>query len=353
MSYCNKHKSYSCSCSCNNCGCLFPSNSDCLKYKGSYLECLDISNGDVLTDIIVKVNDAICDGIIPASGNIYVLESCDSNINVTSEVVNNTTTYTVCLSDTITDQLTENTTNIASLQTCCDKSIKELISSDGSVIVSDNGSGTWDITISNPSGFYWSTGGNGGTDPNVNFIGTIDAQDLVFKVNNIESGRINISNSNTSFGQLALNSITSGSFNCAFGGAALPSLTTGSYNTAVGLQSMILLSTGSRNTAIGSGSLPTITSGGYNTGIGESSLLNVSTGSYNTGLGYNARTNSNSSVRRIALGADALATADYQFAIPDDVTTIKFKGITYTLPTSLPVTTGVLTCDSSGNLTWA
>ena len=59
MSYCNKHKSYSCSCSCNNCGCLFPSNSDCLKYKGSYLECLDTSNGDVLTDIIVKVNDAI------------------------------------------------------------------------------------------------------------------------------------------------------------------------------------------------------------------------------------------------------------------------------------------------------
>ena len=249
MSYCKNHKSYSCGCSCTNCSCLFPSNSECLKYKGSYLECLDIANGDVLTDIIVKVNDAICEGIVPASGNIYILESCDSNITVSSETSGNTTTYTICLSDTITDQLTENTTNIASLQTCCDESIKELISSDGSVIVSDNGSGTWDVTISNPSGFYWSTGGNSGTDPNVNFIGTTDSSDLVFKINNTEAGRINTTN--TSFGYNSINSVTSGTLNCSFGRSSLFDLTSGSNNTGVGQSSLSNITTSNDNVGIG------------------------------------------------------------------------------------------------------
>ena len=335
MSYCKNHKSYSCGCSCTNCSCLFPSNSECLKYKGSYLECLDIANGDVLTDIIVKINDAICEGIVPASGNIYILESCDSNITVSSETSGNTTTYTICLSDTITDQLTENTTNIASLQTCCDESIKELISSDGSIYVSNEGSGTWDITIQPPSGnTYWSTTGNGGLNSSTNFIGTTDSVDLVFKVNNTEAGRINTTN--TSFGYNSINSVTSGTLNCSFGRSSLFDLTSGSNNTGVGQSSLSNITTSNDNVGIGAG-------------VGNTLI----TGSSNTLIGSGADVSSSASQGRIALGFNSTATADYQFAIPDDVTTIKFKGITYTLPTSLPVTTGVLTCDSSGNLTWA
>ena len=335
MSYCKNHKSYSCGCSCTNCSCLFPSNSECLKYKGSYLECLDIANGDVLTDIIVKINDAICEGIVPASGNIYILESCDSNITVSSETSGNTTTYTICLSDTITDQLTENTTNIASLQTCCDESIKELISSDGSVIVSDNGSGTWDITISNPSGNFWNLEGNGGTDPNVNFIGTTDSSDLVFKVNNTEAGRLtDLTPGNTSYGINSLTSISSGLNNSAFGGGALASMSAASNNTSIGSQSLINLSTGGSNTALGYSAGDTIT-----------------TGTTNTIIGNQADVSSNSAIGRIALGSGATASADYQFALPDNVTTFKWRGITYTMPSVNAA--GVLTNDGSGNLTWA
>ncbi|MGB2684251.1 MAG: hypothetical protein WBC43_04470, partial [Olleya sp.] len=44
----------------------------------------------------------------------------------------------------------------------------------------------------------WSTIGNAGTDDTVNFIGTTDNQDLVFKRNNIQAGLLN--SNNTSFG---------------------------------------------------------------------------------------------------------------------------------------------------------
>src|SRR5438128_606839 len=37
---------------------------------------------------------------------------------------------------------------------------------------------------------YWSTTGNAGTDPAVNFLGTLDAKPLKFRVNNISAGEI-------------------------------------------------------------------------------------------------------------------------------------------------------------------
>jgi hypothetical protein len=41
------------------------------------------------------------------------------------------------------------------------------------------------------TGLFWNTTGNSGTSPATNFIGTTDAQDLVFKTNNTEGMRIN------------------------------------------------------------------------------------------------------------------------------------------------------------------
>ena len=55
--------------------------------------------------------------------------------------------------------------------------------------------------ISNPSTNNWSLTGNSGITPGTNFLGTTDNNDLVFKVNNIQSGRIgNISTLSTSLG---------------------------------------------------------------------------------------------------------------------------------------------------------
>ena len=102
----------------------------------------------------------------------------------------------------------------------------------------------------------WSLTGNSGTVAGTNFIGTTDAIDLVFKVNNTEAGRISVSSGNVSLGILNLSSITSGINNTLIGAASGALLTSGEYNTAIGLQSLLLLTTGSHNTAIGSGSLP-------------------------------------------------------------------------------------------------
>ena len=64
------------------------------------------------------------------------------------------------------------------------------------------------ITFPNASGTvalvgatsYWSLGGNAGTDDATNFIGTIDNQDIVFKANSNERGRIESSTGDFKFG---------------------------------------------------------------------------------------------------------------------------------------------------------
>src|SRR5688500_11460825 len=46
----------------------------------------------------------------------------------------------------------------------------------------------------------WLTTGNAGTNPAVNFLGTLDAQPLKFRVNNIHAGELHPFNGNTSYG---------------------------------------------------------------------------------------------------------------------------------------------------------
>src|SRR5687768_2072746 len=81
----------------------------------------------------------------------------------------------------------------------------------------------------------WLTTGHAGTNPSVNFIGTRDAQPLVFRVNNQRSGLIDFNdfNQNTAFGYQTLISnvpstadgTTNGIGNSAFGYKALTSNT--------------------------------------------------------------------------------------------------------------------------------
>jgi len=339
MSYCNSCKSLRCSCSssCDSCSCLYPNTTDCTSYSGSTISCLDITKGDDLTDIIKKFATAICEAV-PGSGYTYTLQSCDSNITVSSSTVGTATTFTVCLSSNITSDITQLQTDVESLQTCCDQSITTLISSDGSVTVSDEGSNTWDITITPPSGnTYWSTIGNGGLDDSTNFIGTTDSTDLVFKVNNTEAGR--------------LTDLTPG--NASFGIGALTSISTGFGNSAFGAGSLVNLSSGQNNTAIGSQSLGNITTGGNNIGVGLNAGNTIINGGSNTIIGNEADTDSASSLNRIALGAGALADSNYQFALPDDVTKWKFRGVSYTLPATDGAAGQKLTTDGNGNLYWS
>ena len=180
------------------------------------------------------------------------------------------------------------------------------------------------------NGLAWGLTGNSGTTAGTNFIGTTDSVDLVFKKDNTESGRIG--STNTSFGFAAFDDNTSGVTNSAFGSGALTSNIDGNRNCAFGYNSLVFILSGNDNTAVG-----------YNSG-------NIGTGNYNTFIGSGAD-GTITPLNEIAIGYGAKTNANFQFAIPDNVTTIKFKGIVYTLPTVNAA--GVLTNDGSGVLTWS
>lgn len=193
-----------------------------------------------------------------------------------------------------------------------------------------------DVSASNfTTSYAWGLQGNSGTTPGTNFIGTTDQKDLVFKVNNSLAGRIGATDINTSFGLAALDGLTSGQMNTAYGAASLTHVSSGSENTAFGENSLVNLVTGGYNTSIGAGTGAALLSGDYNTLIGHS-----------TNVSLNSQHNS------IALGYAAITNTNYQFALPDDVINVKWRGVNYVLPSALPSGDAVLHCDASGNLTW-
>lgn len=168
----------------------------------------------------------------------------------------------------------------------------------------------------------WLVNGNSNTNPSVNFLGTLDNNDLVFRRNNIVSGRLHTTN--TSFGVDALsNAATTGSRTVALGVNTLKALTSGSDNVAVGYGSLEVNTTGFQNTAIGSASLSLNTSGNYNTAVGynamnrnasgilntavgNSSLFNNLMGNNNVGLGYSALQRNFSGSYNVAVGTNAV-----------------------------------------------
>lgn len=130
----------------DNCGCLYPSNTECVWYKGDAISCLDISSGDKLTDVLIAMGNAICDGIPGSSGLIYVVQGTTNEIDVSSSTVGDTTTYTVGLSDTILDSLSGLQSQIDALSSCCDDAIHEITTATPSYLdISDSGSNTWNI----------------------------------------------------------------------------------------------------------------------------------------------------------------------------------------------------------------
>ncbi|HEX2628958.1 MAG TPA: hypothetical protein VHM26_08105, partial [Chitinophagaceae bacterium] len=151
----------------------------------------------------------------------------------------------------------------------------------------------------------WSKNGNAGTTPGTDFIGTTDSKSLLFKVNNIPSGNMDIAQGNTFFGyssgkalttainnvgigQNSLGSLTTSNENVALGESALAAITDGGGgNTAVG-KSALAASNGFSNTAVGRTSLVASTTGSENTALGRSSLFNNTTGSFNTAIGRNS-----------------------------------------------------------------
>jgi hypothetical protein len=159
----------------------------------------------------------------------------------------------------------------------------------------------WVRAINTASSSGWGLAGNATTSAGTNFIGTTDAQDLVFKTAGVENFRINQKGrliTSSTFPAVNANSLYIGNAgndtqlagaiqNTALGYQTMNALTDGSENTAVGNQALNLLRDGIGNSAFGVQSLNRSVSTIANTGFGYQSLFNV-TGSSNTALGANA-----------------------------------------------------------------
>ena len=195
----------------------------------------------------------------------------------------------------------------------------------------------------------WSITGNGGTNPGINFFGTTDNKDIVFKTNNAErlhllasgnfgigitaplqkldvNGNINIGkgfslfienrrvlkidsvNQNTFLGNRTAPNITTGFLNTASGYQALFANATGSYNTAYGANALASNNTGNTNVASGAYTLYSNNIGSSNTANGYAALYRNTSGSYNVANGAAALYSNTTGVDNIAVGASSLQT---------------------------------------------
>src|SRR6187402_2814778 len=123
------HKHYQCTClsGCNDCDCPKQIKGKCVFYQGANLDCLDVTKGDDYDSILVALNDIICD-ILPPTGLSTIVNSCSNGIVVTSNTVEDVTTYTVCLNSDITDQVDENTNDILAIEACLSDTVADLVS---------------------------------------------------------------------------------------------------------------------------------------------------------------------------------------------------------------------------------
>lgn len=275
-----------------------------------------------------SLDQALIDTINIVAGAIDTTELADGSVTTNKLATNAITTVKILNSNVTTAKIADSAITNAKLANMATLTVKANVTG-GSAAPTDVAISTL-IPLSG-----WGLTGNSGTTAGTNFIGTTDAIDLVFKVNNTISGRITNLNSNVSFGKGTLTSNTSGAQNTAIGGGSL------SDNTS-----------GDNNVGIGAGALESVITGVGNVGIGTAGQT-IITGSFNTIIGDGADVFNSNSLNRIALGANAVADEDYQFALPDNITKFKFQGVSYVLPTADGTAGQVLTTDGAGNLTWA
>ncbi len=159
------------------------------------------------------------------------------------------------------------------------------------------------IRISDSNSEGWGLKGNTGTDPVINFIGTTDDRDIIFKRNKAPIGRL--TKTNIAFGEQALSNIVSGTGNVGIGANTLIRTTAGSDNTAVGNRALSQNTT-SFNTGIGSNALGSVSTGDANTAVGNSSASSLKTGRMNVSLGHNSMYSATTASVNTAIGSYAM-----------------------------------------------
>jgi hypothetical protein len=176
------------------------------------------------------------------------------------------------------------------------------------VLTSDaNGLASWQAAPTASSINAWGLNGNSGTTA-ANFIGTTDNQSLVFKVNNLHAGKLDVVNGSVAFGPSALES-NNASYNVSVGNSALKSNTLGSSLTAVGFEALFKNTTAIANTAIGAWTLHENTTGEYNMALGHQALFFNTIGSQNTAIGFNSQLASGTGNYNTSIGSNAIHVA--------------------------------------------
>ncbi|MBS7785919.1 tail fiber domain-containing protein [Flavobacterium sp. CYK-55] len=170
----------------------------------------------------------------------------------------------------------------------------------------------------------WKLTGNAGTVSGTNFIGTTDAQDLDFRVNNTVKIRL------TQQGQLSFVN-SGGSVFVGINAGDTDDLTS-NQNTFVGATSGQFTSTGNLNTAIGHASLNANLTGIGNSGLGKSSLLTNTTGSNNTGLGRLADVATSGLSNATAVGFNATVSVSDKVRLGSATVTVVEGQVPYTNP---------------------
>jgi hypothetical protein len=169
----------------------------------------------------------------------------------------------------------------------------------------------------------WLLNGNAGTSPGTDFMGTTDAQDVVFKSDGVErlriyaTGGLNIpTTTSTGIGVLyqngtpILHTLGAENFFAGSGAGGFATLTTGQQNVAVGVSALQGVTSASENAAFGYYALSAVTTGNNNIGVGSNAGATLDTGSNNILLGYYTNVDSASATNRIAIGTQAYVTQD-------------------------------------------
>lgn len=120
------------------------------------------------------------------------------------------------------------------------------------------GLASWSLITSSFSGAYWSLTGN--TITASDFIGSLNAEDLVFKTNNIEKMRISDTDGDIFIGTMRVGNGASNDI----------------YSVAIGRSSGTYGGAGLYNTSVGSFALQTVGSGSYNTAFGYGAMQSAS-----------------------------------------------------------------------------
>ena len=154
---------------------------------------------------------------------------------------------------------------------------------------------------------YWKLNGNSGTNPGVDFLGTTDNVDLVFKRNNFFSGKIGFFN--TSYG-LASGQGGFSNVNIGMRSGSNSNSNLNFYNISIGENAGMYNVTGFVNTFVGTGAGTFNTSGFGNTFIGAEAGLRNTTGSSNTALGYRSLSRNTTGIDNIALNNASLEFND-------------------------------------------